>query len=104
MSVEDVKVPYEILVRFDENGAPSGAHVQYRRRVTLDGEVLKEEIQDAQPIDLDGFPTSAIMSDATKIALAKIDSQASQIALLTEQLDRANELLSSLSAEPKTTE
>lgn len=73
MALQDNRIPYEILVRFGDNGAPKGAHVQYRRMVALDGEVLKDEPMPAEPLALDdGFPTSAIMDETTRSALARI--------------------------------
>jgi cell division protein FtsB len=92
MALEDTNVPYEILVRFGTDGLPRGAHCQYLRRVVLDGEVLKEEIQPAQPIDLEGFPTSTIMSDATRDALA-------QVAILRRERDDLQEQMDLLAKE-----
>lgn len=71
-SVEDVKIPYEILIRFDADGLPKGAHAQFIRRVRVDGEMLKEEIGDAVPLDLEGFPTSLLMSDTARDALVEV--------------------------------
>lgn len=88
MDLKDVKIPYEILIRFGLDGLPVGAHCQYLRRVVLDGEVLKEDVGPAEPIDLEGFPTSAVMTDALRDALA-------QIAVLSA---RANELADQVSA------
>lgn len=42
--IEDRNVPYELLVRFDENGAVQGAHFIRRRIVFVDGEKMKDEI------------------------------------------------------------
>lgn len=88
MAITDTKTPYEILIRFGLDGLPAGAHCQYLRRVVLDGEVLKEEVSPAEPIDLDGFPTSEVMTDVLRDALA-------QIALLTS---RENELVDQVNA------
>lgn len=85
--IQDQTFPYELLVRFGPDGAPAGAHVQYLRRITLDGEIIKDDILPAQPIDLAGFPTSDIMSDACRDVLAKVASQDAQITTLTSQLD-----------------
>lgn len=71
-TVEDIKIPYEILIRFGETGLPKGAHAQFIRRVSVDGEVLKEELGDAVPLDLAGFPTSTLMSDTARDALAEV--------------------------------
>lgn len=86
MPVEDKKTPYEILLRFDESGGVQGAHVRYLRRITVDGELLKSEVGEAQPIDLEGFPTSALMSDATKAAVAQVVAMKEEIAKLQQQI------------------
>ena len=72
MALTDDLLPYELLIRFGLDGAPQGAHVQRRRRVVLDGEVLKDEPQPPEPIDLAGFPTSGLMAHATRDALARV--------------------------------
>ncbi|NKJ34098.1 hypothetical protein [Rhizobium sp. SG570] len=88
--IQDQTFPYELLVRFGTDGTPTGAHVQYLRRITLDGEIIKDDVLPAQPIDLAGFPTSPIMEDACRDALAKVASQTAQITALAGQLDSAN--------------
>lgn len=54
MALEDTTVPYEILVRFSPTGELQGAHMIRRRIVKLDGETLKDEPGDAEPLSLDG--------------------------------------------------
>lgn len=71
-TVEDTKTPYEILIRFGDDGLPRGAHAQFIRRVKIDGELIKEEIGNAEPLDIGDFPASAIMSDTTRDALAEV--------------------------------
>ncbi|RKD61566.1 hypothetical protein [Rhizobium sp. WW_1] len=83
----DQTIPYELLVRFGPDGTPAGAHVQYLRRITLDGVIIKDDVQPAQPVDLAGFPTSDIMSDACRDALAKVTAQVAEIATLNGKLD-----------------
>ncbi|AVA22468.1 hypothetical protein [Rhizobium sp. NXC24] len=94
--IQDNTIPYELLVRFGPDGAPIGAHVQYLRRITLDGEIIKDDILPAQPIDLAGFPTSAIMTDATRDALANAATQQKQIEELKAQLETANAAIAEL--------
>jgi hypothetical protein len=48
----DRTVPYEILIRFGEDGFVQGAHFISRRIIDLDGERLKEEIGAARPLAL----------------------------------------------------
>ena len=94
--IQDQTVPYELLVRFGADGAPVGAHVQYLRRITIDGEVVKEDIQPAQSVDLEGFPTGTIMSNATRDALANVDILNKKIAALTAELAGANAQLADI--------
>lgn len=84
--VQDIKTPYEILIRFGEDGKPRGAHAQFIRRVTLDGELLKEELGNAEPLDLEDFPTSSLMTDATRDALAEVTRLSERVVALTEEL------------------
>ena len=73
MALTDERIPYELLIRFGDDGAPKAAHVQYRRRVIVDGEVLKDEPEPAEPLTIDGdFPTSAVLTEATAAALARV--------------------------------
>lgn len=83
MPLSDQTIPYELLIRFGNDGTPKGAHVQNRRLVVLDGEILKDEILPAAPLQLEGFPTSAIMSNATQAALAQVGDLHQQIETLT---------------------
>lgn len=106
MAIEDKKIPYELLVRYGLDGKPAGAHVVYRRRVVMDGEVLKDEVGPAEPIDLDGFPTSDVMKDALRDALAQIavltaqgDELAEQVNAATETVETANERIALLVSE-----
>ena len=69
--IEDVQLPYEILVRFGEDGAPRAAHVQYIRRVTMDGKVLKNEPLPAEPLALDNFPECDLMTQTQQAALTR---------------------------------
>ena len=64
--VTDIKVPYEILIRFDEKGVMYGAHYIERRVVTLDGEVLKDAVMPPIPIKLS--ENGEVMSGTPEIA------------------------------------
>lgn len=77
--VSYTKIPYEILIRFDGTGRPIGAHAQYRRTVSVNGEVLKDEILLAEPLGLIDFPTSEIMTETTAAALAQVNVLSSSL-------------------------
>lgn len=96
MAIEDRLIPYEILVRFGDDGAPRGAHAQYRRVVTFDGEVLKDEPLPAQPLDIDGFPTSRVMSDTAMRALARLSVLEKEAAGREEALAEASARIAEL--------
>lgn len=87
MAKTDITVPYEILIRFREDGTPRGAHVQRRRIVELDGERLKDEVLPAEPLALEGFPTSAIMTGALQQALVRIQQLQDQLEAAAAELD-----------------
>ncbi|SER57399.1 hypothetical protein [Rhizobium sp. NFR03] len=93
MAIEDKKIPYELLVRYGLDGKPVGAHAVYRRHITLDGEVIKDEVGSAEPIDVAGFPTSSIMSDTTRDALAEIAALNARVDELAEQVNAAADTL-----------
>jgi len=96
MATTDQLIPYELLIRYGDDGQPCGAHVQYRRVVTVDGEVVQNAPLLAQPLGLDDFPTSALMTSATADALARVtaleaaaQADADTIASLGEDLAEA---------------
>lgn len=99
MAITDSTVPYEILIRFNDDGTPRGAHVQNRRVIVMDGEVLKDDILPAAPLDLAGFPTSTIMTDAARDALARVTTLEGEKAELIEQLEMAGAWAIEMTAE-----
>lgn len=99
MAFSDTTVPYEILIRFSDNGTPKGGQVQWRRIVEIDGERLKDDLLPAEPLALDGFPTSDIMNQATQSALVRIADLEGQLAEVHGQLGAANEALAAASAQ-----
>lgn len=96
MALEDKKVPYEILIRYSEDGTVRGAHAQFRRIVTLDGETLKDEVLPAEPLEVEGFPTMSVMTDTTKNALARVTALEAEIAETKALVERKDEELGQL--------
>lgn len=94
--ITDTKTPYEILIRFGDDGKPRGAHAQFIRRITIDGELVKEEIGNAEPLDLKGFPTSTLMSATTRDALAEITRLRGEMNMLTGELSAAQARIAEL--------
>jgi len=83
----DVRVPYEILIRFGAAGAFVGAHAQMRRIVTLDGEVLRDEVLPATPLATAGFDTSEIMTGAAQSAMDEATALVAHLVAVTADRD-----------------
>jgi hypothetical protein len=94
--ITEVQVPYEILIRFGEDGSFRGAHAQMRRIVTLDGEVLKDEALPATPLVTAGFDTSEIMTTAAQSAMDVATDLAAQLAAVSAERDALADQLSAL--------
>lgn len=94
MTLLDVKTPYEVLIRYGIDGLPQGAHSQMVRTVTLDGEILKQDILPAQPLDLAGFSLSGLMTTTTQNALTRVTALTTENAELKRLVsDLQNEVL-----------
>lgn len=103
MTITDKTYPYEVLVRFNPDGTPRGAHCQRIRVVTLNGETLKEDILDPEEIDTTDFPTSVLMADATRDALAiaqRLQDDNANVLVLLDGLQKENAHLKQLLAGP----
>jgi len=88
--VTDTTIPYEILIRFDESGALAGAHKVSRRIVSIDGEVVKNDIGPATALVADDAQNPGglwgVLGEALTIALAKAAEQQNEIAGLKAEL------------------
>lgn len=96
MAFSDNTVPYEILIRFNDTGAPCGAQVQWRRIVEIDGDRLKDDVLPAEALPLEGFPTSEIMTAAMQQALVRIADLEAQLSSATGELGAAHEALAAM--------
>jgi hypothetical protein len=56
------QVPYEVLIRFSEDGEAQGAHVIYRDNAYYRGELLKTEIGLAKDLPLETLPMDDILA------------------------------------------
>jgi hypothetical protein len=64
--------PYELLVRWDEQGALKGAHFQRRQRVSLDGAVIADRLLDPAPITAQDLPGHAVLGEVLADVLAAL--------------------------------
>lgn len=93
--MKTVEYPYEILVRFDTQGNVTGAHVTKLHHYLTDAdEFLFERPGVAEPLSIENFPQSDIMSQVQVTALATTQRHIARVAelerLLQEAEDRAS--------------
>lgn len=88
--IVDKTVPYEVLIRYDDDGKPKGAHIQERRIITMDGEIIKDDVGAAQPLSLDGFKTSDLLSKSLRDALIQVNILTEQLAIVTSKQETKN--------------
>lgn len=91
MSLKQKITPYEVLIRFDENGEYKGAHVGYLKRV-FEGDRLLAQEQELKEISDEKFPLSEVMNDVQAKALKRVET-------LDTELNNANSNCSQLSKE-----
>lgn len=92
------KHPYELLVRWDQDGKISGAHVRWRYVVKDDGtgETVGETLTEAEPVAVasgKGFPLQDILSQVHSDALIELSKAQAQLA--------ERELVPSETSEPR---
>ncbi|CAO3372906.1 hypothetical protein [Azospirillum argentinense] len=89
--MQTTKHPYELLVRWDQNGALAGAHVQYRYVIRDGAAVIGESVGGAEPLTLDtasGFPLGDLLAQTQADALtAKAAADAERDAVLAAKAE-----------------
>lgn len=80
---------YELLMRWDEAGALKGAHVQRRRRITLDGQVIADQMLDPEPIAAADFAAHEILGEALTDAMTALGQADALIHDQQEAIDAA---------------
>ncbi|CAB4162513.1 hypothetical protein UFOVP783_55 [uncultured Caudovirales phage] len=88
------KLPYEILIRYNNSGKYQGAHTQFRE-VFLDdaGELISERLLPAVPFGLDpDFPSSDLLGKIASDALASASSMATEVRVAKEQQSAAENI------------
>jgi hypothetical protein len=84
------KHPYELLIRWNQQGEIAGAHVAYRYVIKDDaGAVMTEVPGQAEPLALDGFPLAELLTQAQAGALAATEALRTELAAATAQRDAA---------------
>ena len=101
MGLEKIITPYEILVRFDENGKLQGSHAGYLTTVLDDGKVLNRstELKQLDLAEQEGFPFSEIMDSLTLDALIMVDNLKLKLLEANANNNKLNEILNSKHSE-----
>ena len=105
--MQTLKIPYEVLIRFGDDGEVRGSHVIWQYIVKDGDKIVANTIGSAEPAGEDGsdFPLSKAVSVAIGqglgLAGSKLNDAEAQIASLTSERDKAREALNQLVAELK---
>lgn len=73
MSIIDKTLPYEVLIRFGEDGLVKGGHYQDRRIVEIDGERVMDQPGAAKALADSPEEVRALLPGAALTAFAEID-------------------------------
>jgi hypothetical protein len=83
----EVKTPYEFLIRWNNDGTISGAHIGFLETVLKDGEILTQKQNNVESVEIglnEGFPLSNILDQALIDSLILIEKLQSEIKTLKE--------------------
>lgn len=101
--MQTIKLPYEMLARWDQKGILRGAHIQWRY-VTRDGDkVVSEAVSAAEPVAVadhaGGFPLADLMNEMQVAALVAVDEADAGRASANTARAAAEDALRSVKAE-----
>jgi hypothetical protein len=83
----EVKTPYEFLIRWNNDGTISGAHIGFLETVLRDGEILTQKQNNVESVEIglnEGFPLSNILDQVLIDSLILIEKLQSEIKTLKE--------------------
>lgn len=96
--MQTLKQPYEVLVRWDQDGRLQGAQVQYRYVIKDSDQIVGESVSGPEPVTVGvDFPLSDIMTQVGSDALAEItrlkrDAEQAQQAASATMQEQATEI------------
>lgn len=99
VSVSDTKVPYEILIRFDENGKLKGAHKTLWRVVKIGQEIVATAVDDAQPISVNDGALWGVLDETHTQALSDNSTMRAQLAEKDRQIAMKDQQIGALEVE-----
>jgi hypothetical protein len=83
----EVKTPYEFLIRWNNDGTISGAHIGFLETVLKDGEILTQRQNNVESVEIglnEGFPLANILDQVLIDSLILIEKLQSEIKTLKE--------------------
>jgi hypothetical protein len=83
----EVKTPYEFLIRWNNDGTISGAHIGFLETILKDGEILTQKQNNVESVEIglnEGFPLSNILDQVLIDSLILIEKLQSEIKTLKE--------------------
>jgi hypothetical protein len=83
----EVKTPYEFLIRWNNDGTISGAHIGFLETILKDGEILTQKQNNVESVQIglnEGFPLANILDQALIDSLILIEKLQSEIKTLKE--------------------
>jgi hypothetical protein len=83
----EVKTPYEFLIRWNNDGTISGAHIGFLETVLKDGEILTQKPNNVESVQIglnEGFPLANILDQVLIDSLILIENLQSEIKTLKE--------------------
>jgi 16S rRNA G527 N7-methylase RsmG len=90
--MQAVKQPYELLVRWDQDGTLTGAHVQWRHVFKDDdGAIVGETVAAAEPVDIGagkGFPLADVLDAVQADSLVALSTANAEIEALRKTESR----------------
>jgi hypothetical protein len=85
--MQTTKHPYELLIRWDQQGQLAGAHVQYRYVIKDSDQIIGESVGQAEPLTIGDFPLTDLLNQVQADALAKIEQLKFEVERLRVERD-----------------
>lgn len=101
MALEEKKIPYEFLIRFNNEGRVNGAHIAYTETIIKDGQVIHSKQTDPQPVTLgvdEGFPLEDILGELNVLNVKEIELLQSEKSALEKKVTANEEEITSLNS------
>lgn len=98
MALKKQRIPYEVLVRFDEKGQYKGAHVAYISQVVENGQVLVSNTELAEVND-ENFPLLDVMNEVQASAIRRVEVLDTELNNLNSELSKKTKEVEDISKE-----